>query len=81
MCIRDSLRNGAAKQHGGCHVALALGLAADGLAGLADGVAFAEMCIRDSEMAALREAADELEELVPQTYWPMPDYCELLFDL
>ena len=33
------------------------------------------------EMAALREAADELEELVPQTYWPMPDYCELLFDL
>ena len=31
--------------------------------------------------ATLREAADELEELVPQTYWPMPDYCELLFDL
>ena len=34
-----------------------------------------------ARMAALREAADELEELVPQTYWPMPDYCELLFDL
>ena len=37
--------------------------------------------LREHEMAALREAADELEELVPQTYWPMPDYCELLFDL
>ena len=34
--------------------------------------------LREHEMAALREAADELEELVPQTYWPMPDYCELL---
>ena len=32
-------------------------------------------------MAKARKAADELEELVPQTYWPMPDYCELLFDL
>ena len=27
------------------------------------------------------DSLDELEELVPQTYWPMPDYCELLFDL
>lgn len=26
--------------------------------------------LREHEMAALREAADELEELVPQTYWP-----------
>ena len=33
------------------------------------------------EMAALREAADELERQVPQTYWPFPDYCDLLFDL
>ena len=33
------------------------------------------------EMGALRAAADELEMQVPQTYWPFPDYCELLFDL
>lgn len=33
------------------------------------------------EMAVLRIAVDELETQVPQTYWPIPDYCELLFDL
>ncbi|MEG0179317.1 MAG: hypothetical protein RR654_07150, partial [Oscillospiraceae bacterium] len=32
-----------------------------------------------NEMASLRIAADELEGLVPQSFWPMPDYCELLF--
>ena len=36
------LGDGAAQQHGGLHGALALGLAADGLAGLADGVTFAD---------------------------------------
>ncbi len=43
----------------------------------------AEACrsLRENEMAALRLAADELEQQVPQTYWPMPDYCDLLFDL
>lgn len=34
-----------------------------------------------NEMEALRTAADNLEKYVPQTYWPMPDYCDLLFDL
>lgn len=34
-----------------------------------------------NEMEALRTAADNLEGYVPQTYWPMPDYCDLLFDL
>lgn len=34
-----------------------------------------------NEMEALRAAADNLEAYVPQTYWPMPDYCQLLFDL
>ena len=33
------------------------------------------------EMTAVRSAADALEAQVPQTYWPIPDYCELLFDL
>ena len=39
-------------------------------------------------MEALRRALHALDTahlgekaLVPQTYWPMPDYCELLFDL
>ena len=33
------------------------------------------------EMAACRAACDTLETLVPQSDWPIPDYCELLFDL
>lgn len=37
--------------------------------------------LAQTEMATVRQAADLLESLVPQTWWPMPDYCDLLFDL
>lgn len=48
-----------------------------------DELACAEACrtMADGEMAACRAAADRLETLVPQSDWPIPDYCELLFDL
>ncbi len=32
-----------------------------------------------SEMEAIREAADGLEELVPDSHWPLPKYREMLF--
>ena len=43
----------------------------------------AEACRRlaENEMRAVREAADSLEMQIPQTYWPIPDYSTLLFDL
>ncbi len=46
-------------------------------------LARAEACrsLAAKEMPAVRFAADELERQVPQTYWPIPDYCEMLFDL
>ncbi|MEG2164643.1 MAG: glutamine synthetase III [Ruthenibacterium sp.] len=37
--------------------------------------------LASSEMRAVRCAADALEMQVPQSDWPIPDYCELLFDL
>ncbi len=37
--------------------------------------------LREHEMAALREAADELVLLGPPSYWPWPYYCLLLFAL
>jgi glutamine synthetase len=30
-------------------------------------------------MAAVREAADELEALLPDSLWPLPTYQEMLF--
>ena len=43
----------------------------------------AEACrhMAENEMRAVREAADSLEMQIPQTYWPIPDYSTLLFDL
>ncbi|MEG1125794.1 MAG: glutamine synthetase III [Oscillospiraceae bacterium] len=37
--------------------------------------------LSENEMFAVRNAADSLEAIVPQSYWPIPDYCDLLFDL
>ena len=33
------------------------------------------------EMKTLRKAVDSLEAQVPQSYWPIPDYTTMLFDL
>ena len=35
--------------------------------------------LREHEMAALREAADELEALLPKEAWPFPVYGDILF--
>lgn len=43
--------------------------------------AVAFRALASNEMRALRHAADALEMQVPQSDWPIPDYCELLFDL
>ncbi|MEG0167823.1 MAG: glutamine synthetase type III, partial [Ruthenibacterium sp.] len=43
--------------------------------------ALACRALANSEMRAVRCAADALEMQVPQSDWPIPDYCELLFDL
>ena len=37
--------------------------------------------LSQNEMAMLRCAADALEAIVPREAWPIPDYCDLLFDL
>ncbi len=36
--------------------------------------------IASGEMAALREYCDELETMVPQNLWPMPNYSSLLYN-
>ncbi len=35
----------------------------------------------DNEMHSLRYHIDALELLIPKKFWPIPDYCDLLFDL
>ncbi|NCC08377.1 MAG: glutamine synthetase type III [Clostridia bacterium] len=37
--------------------------------------------LADKEMCNLRTHIDALELLIPKKFWPIPDYCDLLFDL
>jgi glutamine synthetase len=37
--------------------------------------------LADKEMCNLRTHIDALELLIPKKVWPIPDYCDLLFDL